>query len=79
MGFIRRNPPRSHAFAAAFEPRTAFATFSPSKSWRIELHMAVNNLFLPKTKKSAKHKVSFHFSIPKSGCIGLQVEVDYLF
>ena len=41
--------------------------------------MAVNNLFLPKTKKSAKHKVSFHFSIPKSGCIGLQVEVDYLF
>ena len=51
MGFGRRNPPRSHAFAAAFEPRKSFVTFSIPKSERIELQVEVNYLFLPKISK----------------------------
>ena len=60
MSYFGQNPPRSHAFAAAFEPRTAFATFSPSKSWRIELYLAVNNPFQPqKGKNHSNIKVTF--------------------
>ena len=64
MGFGVRNPPRSHAFAAAFEPRTAFATFSPSKSWRIGLHFEEYFPFPPKisnTQPNIKYFSSFRF------------------
>jgi len=54
-----QNPPRSHAFAAAFEPRKSFVTFSIPKSKRIKMHFEEYNPFQLKTTKKQPNQAPF--------------------
>ena len=71
---------RSRAFAAAFERRKSFVHLFDSEKWGNRGAHGSELPFSAQIKQqSAKHKVSFRFSIPKSRRIELHMAVNLSF